>query len=196
MTHRLLTISLLLLSTLGYAQVDIAYIRKVYIQTKADFENTDEITQVNYERIVPALGPIHTTAKFFGLELLSEDESTHPWSNDGIKQLRLVAVKYNVAESIVESEYLYDQKTQRLLFYYKMDSYSNKEYRYYFNGDVLLKMSISTLPDDPSDEKSTNEINSNFHQEALAQAQQIIKKADTYQQQFVGLYQLEKLEKR
>jgi len=196
MTARLLTILLLLLSTIGYTQVDIAYIRKVYIQTKADFENADEVTKVNYERTIPALGPTHTTVNFFGHEILSEDESAHPWSNDGMKKIKLVTVKYNVAESLVESEYLYDPKTQRLLFYYKMDSYSNKEYRYYFNGDTLLKMTLSTLSDDPSGEKHTDEITSNFHQEALAQAQKIIKKADTYQQQFVGLHQLEKLEKR
>ncbi|MFZ1808714.1 MAG: hypothetical protein WAU36_15900 [Cyclobacteriaceae bacterium] len=196
MRNHFLTIPFILLSTLGYSQIDIAYIRKVYNQTKIDLENVDEVTKVNYERIIPALGPSHTTINFFGHELLSEDESTHPWSNDGIKKIRLVSVKYNVAESIVESEYLYDPQTQRLLFYYKRDSYNNKEYRYYFNGNNLIKMSISTLLDDPSEEKTTNEITSQFNKDALALAQQIINKANTYKQQFATLHQLEKLEKR
>ncbi|MEP2668742.1 MAG: hypothetical protein ABJH04_07100 [Cyclobacteriaceae bacterium] len=195
MRNQLLILSLLLLTKVVYAQVDIAYIRKVYNQTKENLINAEEVTKVSYERTIPALGPTHTTLNFFGHEVLNEDESSHPWSNDGIKKLRFVTVKYNVAESLVESEYLYDPQTQRLLFYYKMDSYSYKEYRYYFNGDTLLKLIISTLSDDPAAETNT-EITSNFHQEALDQAQQIIKKADTYQQQFVDLHQLEKIEKR
>ena len=196
----ILTLTIIISICTTNAQTDdIQNIRKIYndIKTKIETDSENgviEINQVNFSRMMAAVGLCNTEVNFYGYEKIPMEEEYLGWQVDGERVLQFITVHYNIAAPEIYIEYLFDPDSQQLIFFYSKDETSSKEYRYYYKDDKLIKLITNSIPADDV-ETNKKEKTENFNKVELDLADKAVKKAKEYKTMYSQLYALEKLEK-
>jgi hypothetical protein len=189
MKHRMIITALCLTMAIAGAEAatenpDIARIRKLYEDARkkecgAGCEHYNYTVTLN--SILPATGPQTKKIQF---TLTAEQASPREDPYLFRRNLHKVTVSWNISASAQYTvEYLYDEKERPVFFFHREAATGgSSEKRFYFTGNRLIRVDMTTGPDAGSNGRYVRE--RGFKENEIREARTIIHRAVRYRKLF------------